>query len=40
MTYLDVLLPLLAVLGVCVAVILTCEVRRGIKGHNEGKGDS
>ena len=40
MTYLDILLPLFAVLGVCVTVILTCEVRRGIKGHNEGKGDS
>lgn len=40
MTYLDILLPLFVVLGVCVAVILACEVRRGIKGHNEGKGDS
>ena len=40
MTYLDALLPLVVVLAVCVAVILTCEVRRGITGDNEDKGDS
>ena len=40
MTYLDVLLPLIVVLGVCVAVILICEVRRGITGDNGDKGGS
>lgn len=40
MTYLDALLPLIAMLAACVAVILACEVRRGITGDNKGKGDS
>ncbi len=40
MTYLDALLPLAVVLGVCVVVILICEVKRGIAEDSKDEGDS